>query len=166
MVRFYTQFAGVVVNYEWIRLAMYAGLRGIDLDRRLLAHVDKRIVQPICRELRREFDLPVRKNTPLKEGERELVWGLNARIVHLGIRTYIYGMPLPRNLGDVIESEIDVFFAGIQPVLRKMVAASRRAPPAPRLDSEAVTSNAKGGQAPRTRRVPVIRNLQPAHKAP
>jgi AcrR family transcriptional regulator len=137
MARFYTQFAGTIINYEWIRLAMYAGLRGIDLDQRLLAHVDERIVQPICRELRREFGLPERKSTRFPESERELVWGLNAKIVHLGIRTYIYGMPLPRNLDKIIESEIDAFFDGIRPVLRKMVAERQRAPSTPRLASAA-----------------------------
>ena len=96
----------------------------------------------------------------LLEGERELVWGLNARIVHLGIRTYIYGMPLPRNLDNVIESEIDAFFDGIQPVLRKMVAASQRVLSAPRLGSEVAMSDAKGQRASPTRRVPVIRNLE------
>lgn len=123
MVRFYTQFAGTVINYEWIRLAMYAGLRGIDLDRRLLAHVDERIVQPICRELRHEFGLPACKSTRFSESERELVWGLNAKIVHLGIRTHIYGIALPRDLDRIIRHEVDAFFDGIQPVLREIVAA-------------------------------------------
>ena len=91
----------------------FAGLKGADINQRIFAFVTSRIVKPLCREIRHEFRLPDSRTRRISRTELELIWGLNSRIFYFGVRKYIYGMPLPDNLDELIEIEINTFFEGV-----------------------------------------------------
>lgn len=131
MVRFYKLYAQTILSYEWVRLIMFAGLKGDDLNRRFFALVTERIVAPICLEIRRYYELPEFDAVPATEAEIELVWGVNSRIFYFGVRKYIYGMTVPENLDELIEAEVRTFFDGIGKTLRDILPES----PAPKAKS-------------------------------
>jgi AcrR family transcriptional regulator len=125
MVRFYKLYAQTILSYEWVRLIMFAGLKGADLNRRFFALVTERIVAPICREIRLEHGLSDVAATPLTQVEVELVWGVNSRIFYFGVRKYVYGMPVPENLDVLIEAEVRTFFDGIGATLADLLEGKR-----------------------------------------
>jgi AcrR family transcriptional regulator len=126
--RFYLLYAQTILSYEFVRLLMFSGLRGSSMTRRWFARVGERIVKPICRELRVAHALPGEDRMPLTHTEVELVWGLNSRVFYFGVRKFIYGMPVPRNLEQLIEAEVHTFFDGVGRTLQDIVGAGR--PPA------------------------------------
>jgi AcrR family transcriptional regulator len=126
LVQFYRLYAQTILTYEWVRLIMFAGLRGADLNRQFFALVTERIVSPICSEVRHFYGLPDFDAVPPTETEIELVWGVNSRIFYFGVRKYIYGMPVPENLDELIDAEVRTFFDGIGATLKDIV----RKPPA------------------------------------
>src|SRR5690242_3930597 len=69
MVEFYKLYAKTILAYEWVRLFMFSGLKGADMNRRWFALVGERIVAPICREIRAAYGLPDAKRVPLSEKE-------------------------------------------------------------------------------------------------
>jgi len=105
---------------------MFSGLRGASMTRRWFARVGERIVKPICRELRLAQRLPGFEQVPLTQTEVELVWGMNSRIFYFGVRKYIYGMPVPRNLEQLIAAEVRTFFDGVGRTLEELIAPPRR----------------------------------------
>ena len=121
LVQFYKLYARTILSYEWVRLFMFAGLKGSDLNRRFFALVTERIVVPICREIRLHYGLPDFDQVPPVPAEIELVWGVNSRIFYFGVRKYIYGMPVPKNLDELIDAEVHTFFDGIGRTLRGLV---------------------------------------------
>ncbi len=121
MVRFYSLYAQTILSYEWVRLLMFAGLKGSDLNRKFFARVTARIVRPICKEIRRFYLLPSPDQVPLTSTEIELVWSVNSRIFYFGVRKYIYGMPVPRNLPALIEAEVRTFFDGVGHTLKDLI---------------------------------------------
>jgi len=121
LVQFYRLYAQTILTYEWVRLIMFAGLRGADLNRQFFALVTERIVSPICAEVRHFYDLPGFEAVPPTQIEIELVWGVNSRIFYFGVRKYIYGMPVPENLNELIEAEVKTFFDGIGTTLKDIV---------------------------------------------
>ena len=141
MVRFYRLYAQTILSYEFVRLLMFAGLRGGTLTRRWFALVAERIVQPICREMRVALKLPDPAEVPLTEAEIELVWGLNSRVFYFGVRKYVYGMSVPDNLDELIEFEVRTFFEGVTHTLRQLVR-----------DQQAAGAKRPGKKKPRTRR--------------
>ncbi len=130
MTRFYLEFAGVILEREWVRLFMFFGLRGADINERWFAVIRERLVMPFCGELRLELGLPTVAEVPPAMAELELVQGISSRIFAFGIREHIYGMPLPEGVDvtKLIVAEIDLFFDGIATTLRRLThppAASR-----------------------------------------
>jgi hypothetical protein len=120
MVQFYKLYAKTILAYEWVRLFMFFGLKGADINRRWFALVTERIVVPICREIRAAYGLPDLATAPLSQTELELVWGVNSRVFYFGVRKYVYGMPVPEDLDGLIEAEVDTFFDGIGSTLREL----------------------------------------------
>jgi len=60
MTQFYKLYAKTILAYEWVRLFMFSGLKGADMNRRWFALVGERIVVPLCREIRPQLKYPVR----------------------------------------------------------------------------------------------------------
>jgi len=151
LVQFYRLYAQTILSYEWVRLFMFAGLKGSDLNRRFFALVTERIVTPICREIRFHYGLPDFDRVPPVPAEIELVWGVNSRIFYFGVRKYIYGMPVPKNLDALIDAEVHTFFDGIGRTLTTLVGP--QAPGARRVNGrragEAVARPRRRAQAPR-----------------
>lgn len=122
MLRFYTAFSEVITAREWVRLFMFFGLRGSDMNERWFNVVRERVVAPFCAELRAEYSLPSLEEVPASHAEMELVQGLSSRIFSFGIRQHIYSMPIP-DLDDIeslVKAEIDVFFDGIGATMKRL----------------------------------------------
>jgi AcrR family transcriptional regulator len=127
LVRFYLLYARTILSYEFVRLLMFSGLRGSSMTRRWFALVGQRLVKPICREIRLAQGLPDFDQVPATTTEIELVWGMNSRIFYFGVRKYIYGMPVPRNLEQLIQAEVYTFFDGVGRTLEDLVLPARSA---------------------------------------
>src|SRR3954452_17920212 len=97
---FYVEYARVILTYEWVRLFMFAGLKGLDFNRRYLAFLRTHIFDKIVGEIRAAHRLD--EQVPVRAEELELIWGLHAAIFYLGVRQYIYNMPAP----DDVEADI------------------------------------------------------------
>jgi AcrR family transcriptional regulator len=152
--RFYLLYARTILSYEFVRLLMFSGLRGASMTRRWFARVGARIVKPICRELRLALGLPDFDRVPLSQTEIELVWGMNSRVFYFGVRKFIYGMPVPRHLEQLIEAEVRTFFDGIGKTLENIVAPGNRG------------QRASKGTSKPAQRLPKAERSAPRAKAP
>src|SRR5258706_14466453 len=95
---FYQNYAHVILNYEWVRLFLFAGLRGVDYNARYLKTLRERIFSRVVQLIRVANRLPSVGQVPITEGEFELVWGLHASIFYIGVRKWIYGLPIPSHI--------------------------------------------------------------------
>jgi AcrR family transcriptional regulator len=120
LIRFYLEYSAKVFDYDWVRILVFASLRSFDITKRYLAIVAAEIIEPACRELRHELGLPAAADIPIPERERELFWGLHGRIFYLGIRRYVYGMPVPEPLDAVIQDAVTSFLHGTRTVLQDL----------------------------------------------
>jgi AcrR family transcriptional regulator len=116
MLSIYKSLAASTIRYDWVRLFMYAGLKGSDINRRWFAFVREHLVMPICRELRAELNLPDPSVVPISNMEIEMVLGANARVFYLGIRKYVYAVPVRFDINILIEAEVNMFFDGVADV--------------------------------------------------
>ena len=129
IIAFYREYAKAVLSYEWIRIFMFSGLRGMNLNSRYLTLVRDRIYTRVIRELRREHGLPPPSEVPIAEIEFELVWALHASIFYIGIRKWIYGLEMPENVDAVVESLATAFLDGVPAVMaRALKPAVKRRP--------------------------------------
>lgn len=123
IVAFYTDYAKAVLTYEWIRVFMFSGLKGMDLNARYLTLVRNRIYTRVIREIRHEYGFPSPAEAPISEMEFELVWALHASIFYIGIRKWIYGLSIPEDMNAIVEGLAIAFLDGVPKVIADLMPA-------------------------------------------
>jgi len=121
LLRLYKDYARVALTYDWVRIFMFSGLRGEDINTRYLNFLRNRVLAPIAAELRAELGLPGFDRAPLMEEEVELVWGINARVFYLGQRLWIFNSPLALDLDTIIEQTIASFMHGAKEIVPRLI---------------------------------------------
>ncbi|MGE6744132.1 TetR/AcrR family transcriptional regulator [Allorhizobium pseudoryzae] len=116
LTEFYQDYSQAILTYEWVRLFMFSGLKGLDFNTRYLDLLRQRVFGLIINELRLEHDLKLSNEVPITSLEIEAVWGLHAAIFYLGVRKFIYNMPV-ENISAIVDLQLRVFLDGIHQVL-------------------------------------------------
>jgi AcrR family transcriptional regulator len=129
VVAFYRDYAKAVLSYEWIRIFMFSGLRGMNLNSRYLTLVRDRIYTRVIREVRLAYGMPSTADVPISDMEFELVWALHASIFYIGIRKWIYGLEIPENVDQVVTNLATSFFDGVPAVIAKTLRPKRKPKP-------------------------------------
>lgn len=124
LLRFYPAYADEVLNYEWIRLYLLAGLAGETFNRRYFDFVRERIFDRIIAEIRHEKGLPTPEEKPITETEIELLWMLHADVFYIGIRKWVYGMPVPDDIAGLVATKVDLFMNGAPGAIEKLFRTS------------------------------------------
>jgi AcrR family transcriptional regulator len=122
LTRFYRDYAHILLAPDFFRLFILSGLKGLDFNTRHIDNLRKRIFPRVVNALRRAYKMPSCENVPPTETEIELVWGLHATIVNLGIRRWIHGLPFPTDLDRDIETKVRAFLAGVPQVIQEEAA--------------------------------------------
>jgi AcrR family transcriptional regulator len=126
--RLYRGYVAAIFNYEWVRIFMFAGLKGVNINRRYLRIVRERLFVPLCRELRLQEGLPPPEQVPLTDAELEMCWRMHGGFYYMAIRKWVYHLPIPRDLGAVIGQGIDLFLRGAPGLLHAALPAGALAP--------------------------------------
>lgn len=121
MNQFYKDYARVILRSDWIRIFILAGLTREGINNRYLARLRERIFDLVLAELRHEWNLP--EPTPQQhEDDIELVWSLHASIFYVGMRKWVYGLSVPKDVGRMIEQKVAAFLNGAPVVMRGTLA--------------------------------------------
>lgn len=119
LVGYYVQYSRNVITYDWVRIFLFAGLRGEDLNRRFVEYVKDRVFTRVVREIRADLGLPDEKERPITELELELVAGMNADIFYIGVRKWVYGMEFPDDMDTLVEAKVVAFFDGARSAIKR-----------------------------------------------
>jgi len=122
LVTLYQEYTRVIFNYEWVRIFMFAGLKGVNITERYLNIVQDKLFVPVCTELRELAGLPSTDDVPLLPEELDLAWNLHGGIYYLAIRKWIYNLPLPKDLDGHIERVVHSFIESTPETLRRNFA--------------------------------------------
>jgi AcrR family transcriptional regulator len=122
---FYDAYTNVIFSRKWLRIYLYSGLKGLDINRRYVAVVQDKILTPIIKECRHEAGLPAQDKPTA--AELEMAWVFHSGIFYYGVRKYIYESPVLEDKQQMIADALDVFLAGYERVFR-IAAATRRRP--------------------------------------
>ena len=111
---FYRGYTDVIFTRKWMRIYLFSGLKGLDINRWYLKNVvQPKILVPIVNEYRHQAGLPAKKPT---QAEIELAWAFHDGIFYYGVRKVIYEAPVLRDKEQFIATTLDVFLKGIAEV--------------------------------------------------
>lgn len=107
LTRFYIDYAKVILAKEWVRILVFSGLSDGYIPAQYMELLRERLFPRIWRETRRELGLSTRAKET--EAERELMWGLHGGIFYIGIRHWVYSLPLPSDMESVVSDRVLAF---------------------------------------------------------
>lgn len=113
---FYEDYTDTIFTNEWLRIYLFAGLRGVDINRRYIINVEERILRPMARSVRR--DLGIDDTVPIDPQEVELFWTLHGGIFYHGVRKHVYGLPCAVDKSQMIANGLKAFIEGVPSVIR------------------------------------------------
>lgn len=113
---FYNVYTDVIFNRQWMRIYLFSGLKGVDINRRYMQLVRQRILEPILIEARAEFGLP---EEPPRDCEVEFSWIMHGGIFYYGVRDLIYESTVSTDKERVIADAMEAFMAGLRVKLNR-----------------------------------------------
>lgn len=117
LIDFYVSYAKIILTPEWVRLFMFAGLKNLDFNARYLNFLRNHVFELVVEELRVHFQRPSIKEVPATSIEIEMVWSIHSSIFYLGVREFIYRLPLDSDVRDIIRAKIKTLLGGVAAVL-------------------------------------------------
>ena len=125
LLEFYRTYTDAIFTRKWLRIYLYSGLKGLDINRWYVGMVRDKILTRIIRECRHEVGLAVQSKPTA--AELELAWVFHGGIFYYGVRKYIYESPVLEDKERIISDALDVFLAGFARVAETSTEV-RRAP--------------------------------------
>jgi hypothetical protein len=110
--RFYLDYARVVLSYEWVRLYMFSSLKGFDLAKRYSKVLRARIFPRVVAAIRLSRGLPTLEQVGMTDEEVEIVASLHAAIFYIGVRQWVYDIPLENNIDVIVTTKVRAFLLG------------------------------------------------------
>ena len=111
---FYYAYTKVIFTRKWLRIYLYSGLKGLDINRWYVGMVQDKILSGIIRECRHEAGLPVQDEPTA--AELEMAWVFHSGIFYYGVRKYIYESPVLEDKEQMINDALEAFLAGYERV--------------------------------------------------
>ena len=122
---FYCAYTNVIFTRKWLRIYLYSGLKGLDINRWYVGMVQDKILTRIIAECQHEAGLSVHSKPTASE--LEMAWVFHSGIFYYGVRKYIYESPVLEDKEQVISDALDVFLAGFERVFG-IAPSARQAP--------------------------------------
>lgn len=110
LIQFYEAYTDVIFSRTWLRIYLFAGLKGLDINRWYVGVVRDKILTRIIKECRFEAGLPTQAKPSATE--IEMAWVFHGGIFYYGVRRYIYEMIPLQEKEEMIANAIDGYLAG------------------------------------------------------
>jgi AcrR family transcriptional regulator len=112
LVAFYERYTDVIFQPEWMRIYLFSGLRGLEINRWWIAFLEDHVLVRVCTEFRHELGLASPDALPITAAELELYWLFHGGIFYYGMRRHVYNVTPHVELRTFLELSIDGFLEG------------------------------------------------------
>lgn len=112
LIDYFIGYTETILSNEWVRIFLYAGLQDPSLNQRYLQRLHQDTFVVINEELRhqRQFTQPPTEHELAVE--MEVLWGFHSSFFYLGVRKWVYQMPVPEDLSELITHRVNAFLEG------------------------------------------------------
>jgi AcrR family transcriptional regulator len=100
---FYQKYTAKVFEDKWLRIFLFSGLKGIEINKRYLKFVQENVIQVIGDQYLKAYKP---QQLRLTDREQEIIWVTHGSLIYYGIRKHVYGSGVYSDTFDIIESSI------------------------------------------------------------
>lgn len=127
LVDFYTRYTAVIYSPDWLRIYLFSGLKGLQINSMWISFVEDHLIRRICNELRRAHGYPSASEVDITPAEIEAFWLFHSGIFYYGVRREIYKSPVHQPVAAFIATSVQAMLAALPQVIGTELAA----PPPP-----------------------------------
>lgn len=120
LVDFYTRYTEVIFSREFLRIYLFAGLKGLEINPLWVRFVEEQVIRRICIEVRKEASLPTPEELPITSAELELFWSLHGGIFFYGFRRDVCRVPVHLEVKPLIVTMVEMLLSGLPATLRRI----------------------------------------------
>lgn len=111
LAEFYKQYTDAIFKPEWIRIFLYSGLKGVEINTRYLVLVIDKVLGPIIAECRHEAGAAQR---PATDEELDFAWVMHGGMFYYGVVKLVYEDEAPVRKDRAIEHAVRALIAGLK----------------------------------------------------
>ena len=121
---FYKSYLENALTREWLRIYLFAGLNGAEMNKMCILLLEDRILKTIYRELYAEISVPLPPKYEPTAEEVELVWNLHSAVFYYAVRKHVFQIPVFEDHNAAIKQAVDLFLSGARQIVA--IAAAER----------------------------------------
>jgi len=121
LITFYEHYTAVIFAPDWIRIYLFSGLRGLEINQWWISFVETHVLRKICEEIRWDHGLADVENLPISTAELDLYWMFHGGIFYFGMRRQVYKAKLNLDLSAFITSSVDSLLQGYPATVRTLL---------------------------------------------
>lgn len=111
LIEFYGLYTDAIFHPDWIRIYLYSGLKGVEINARYMKLIVERIFTPIFNEIRADAGLAPRA---LTEREIDEMWIIHGGIFYFGVIKLVYQKTTPDTKAVAIGFAVDALTEGLK----------------------------------------------------
>ena len=123
LINFYLHYTEAIFTPEWIRICMFAALRGCEIDQWWMNFFEERLVRKICVEIRHESGFSAPNEVPISSSETEAYWNFHGGIFNYGVRREVHKVQPQVDLRTFIELSVDSLLQGFPKTVQSLLYA-------------------------------------------
>jgi AcrR family transcriptional regulator len=112
LIEFFCRYTDGIMNARWMRLYLYAGLKGVAINQPYIELVETRIIRRIVEEF--WHDRTGKAPPEIGPEDLEIAWNLQGGIFYFGVRRFVYEVPTYTDKDTMIANAVDMFLAGYE----------------------------------------------------
>lgn len=124
---FYEDYSRVIFKPEFVRIFVFAGLKGENINTRYLELVRNHILLPVSREFRFAAGLPAEDDAALEKTDFAPAWALHGLVAQMALRRWVYGSLSSAKGEDEIAWPVRAFVEGAVALMRQETRAKEPA---------------------------------------
>ena len=126
--QFYEDYTDVIFDRNWLRIYLFSGLKGLEINRLYISIVRDKILTRVIKELR--FAAGRAASSKPTAAEMEMAWVFHGSIFYYGLRRYIYEAPVQHEKETMISNALDLYLIAVNRMYADLGRPARKARPA------------------------------------
>ena len=113
LVDYITGYCNSILNKEFVRLFLFGALAGTSFNKQILYRLHEAAFKAILDELYHDNRVLLPRSALDTQLDLEVVWGFHASFFYVGVRRWVYHLPVPGELRPVIRARVSAFLDGV-----------------------------------------------------
>jgi AcrR family transcriptional regulator len=113
LIDYLVDYTDTILTSQWIRIFLFGALAGTSINDRFIKRLQEETFTVILDELYHEHKIPLPRPAEDRAIDLEIVWGFHSSFFYIGVRRWVYNLPVPEDLRPLIRARVNAFLDGV-----------------------------------------------------